>query len=282
VAFLDAQNELPMLEVTTPWSTAEIYMLGAHVTSFRKRDEAPLLFLSQCSRYEEGHAIRGGVPVIFPWFGPREGLPMHGFARIKTWELRELSHSPEGSVTARFRLPDSPEASTSLPHTVDYVVTVKDTLTLQLSVTNNSTDDLLTFENCLHTYFQVGDVTAISISGLKGTKFFDKVAKFAEKSETDDCIRISSETDRIYLDTTGPIEIHDPVLGRRIRVEKEGSASTVVWNPWITKAQQMPDFANDEYTRMVCVESGNVAANEIKLPPGETAGLTVRISTRAL
>lgn len=282
VAFLDAQNELPMLEVTTPWSTAELYLLGAHVTSFQKRDEPPLLFMSQCSRFVEGQPIRGGIPVIFPWFGPREGMPQHGYARIKSWELKELVHSPDGSVTVRFRFPQCPESLVFPPHTLEYAVTVKDTLKLQFSVTNDSAEEVFTFENCLHCYFQVSDVTAITVAGLKGVRYLDKVARFAEKMEQNDAIRIASEVDRIYLDTTDPIEIADPRLGRRILIEKEGSASTVVWNPWTDKSQQMPDFGNDEYSRMLCVESGNVAANEIRLAPGQTSSLVVNLATRTL
>ena len=140
VAFLDAQNELATLEITTPWSTAEVYMLGAHVTNFKKNGEPPLLFMSQFSRFEEGQPIRGGIPVIFPWFGPREGLPQHGFARRKTWELKEVVQSPEGGVTVRLRLSDCPEASTFPAHTAEYVITVKESLTLELCVTNNSPD----------------------------------------------------------------------------------------------------------------------------------------------
>lgn len=282
VAFLDGQNELPMIEITTAWSTAEIYLPGAHVTQFRKWDEPPLLFMSQCSRFAEGQAIRGGIPVIFPWFGPREGLPQHGFARLKSWDLKELAPATDGSVSLRFRLPDCPEASTLPPFTADYVVAVKDTLTLQLIITNRSTDEVLAFENCLHTYFEVGDCTAISIGGLKGVSYLDRVDNFARKIDTLEFIRIVSEVDRTFLDATGPVEILDPVLGRRIRVEKEGSASTVVWNPWIAKSQQMPDFGNEEYKKMVCVESGNVAANEIKLPPGQTWTLTVKLSSERL
>jgi D-hexose-6-phosphate mutarotase len=279
VTFLDGQNELPMLEVTTAWSSAEIYLDGAHVTRFKKKDEPPLLFMSQCSRFEKGHPIRGGIPVILPWFGQREGLPTHGFARLKTWELKEFVPAPDGSVSVRFRLPDSPEASAFPPFTADYVVTVNEALTLQLLVTNNSKDEDFAFENCLHTYFEVGDAAAISITGLKGFNYLDKVANFAQKTETGDAIRISSEVDRIYLATTGPVEIIDPKLHRKILVEKQGSVSTVVWNPWIAKAGQMPDFGNEEYTRMVCVESGNVGSNNIKLPPGETSTLTVKLTT---
>ena len=282
VMFLDGQGELPMLEVSTSWSTAEIYLHGAHVTCFRKIDEPPLLFMSQCSRFNEGQPIRGGIPVIFPWFGMREGLGQHGFARVKTWDLKEFAPAPDGSVSVRFRLPDCPEASGFPPFVAEYVVTVSDTLSLELSVTNQSAEEVLTFENCLHSYFEVGDVTAISIQGLKGVNYLDKVANFAKKTDSNDAIRIASEVDRIYLDTTSSVEVIDPRLGRKIRVEKHGSVSTVVWNPWITRAQQMPDFGNDEYQRMICIESGNVASNQISLPPGETSKLTVKFSSAPL
>jgi D-hexose-6-phosphate mutarotase len=282
VTFLDGQGELPMLEISTAWSTAGIYLHGAQVTQFKKKDEPPLLFLSQCSRFTEGQPIRGGVPVVFPWFGPREGLAQHGFARVKAWDLKEFAPAPDGSVSVRFHLPDCPEASAFTAFTADYIVTVNQSLTLQLVVTNQSRDAEFTFENCLHSYFEVGDVTAISINGLKGLTYLDKVAGFVEKTETSDALRIASEVDRVYLDSSGTVEILDPRLGRMIRVEKWGSASTVVWNPWIAKARQMPDFGDEEYERMVCVESGNVAANSVSLPPGGSSTLMVKLSSETL
>ena len=205
VAFLDGRGELPMLEITTTWSTAEIYFHGAHVTHFRKNNEPPLLFLSQCSRFAEGQPIRGGVPVVFPWFGPREGLGQHGFARLKTWEPKEFAPAPSGSVSVRFRLPECPEASTFPALAADYIVTVSETLKLELVVTNNSTSDEIVFENCLHTYFEVGDIRAVSIKGLGGTGYLDKVADFAHLTETHEAIRISSEVDRIYVNTSAPV-----------------------------------------------------------------------------
>jgi glucose-6-phosphate 1-epimerase len=279
VTFQDGQNELPALEVATRWSTAEIYLHGAHVTRFRKKDEPPLLFMSQVSRFVEDQPIRGGIPVIFPWFGPREGMAQHGFARVKKWDLKEFAPADDGSVSVRFRLPDCPEASSYPAFTVEYVVTVNETLKLELVVTNNSSDEELNFENCLHTYFEVGDSSKITIRGLQGASYQDKTAHFALKKESDPLIHIVSEVDRTYLDTTGPVEILDPVLKRKILVEKSGSLSTVVWNPWIAKSQEMPDFGNEEYERMVCVESGNVASNSIKLAPGKSVTLTVKLSS---
>lgn len=281
VVFLDGGGDLPMIEVTTPWSTAEIYLHGAHVTHFKKNDERPLLFLSQCSRFEKAQPIRGGIPIVFPWFGPREGLGQHGFARVKAWELKEFTPAADGSVSVRFRLPETPDASNFPAFTVDYVVTVNQSLTLELTVTNES-KEVFTYEDCLHTYFEVGDIKDVSIKGLKGVSYLDKVDNFARKTEAADLIRISSEVDRTYLDTTGVIEIRDANLGRLIRVTKENSASSVVWNPWIDKSQQMPDFGNDEYQRMVCVESGNVGSNAIKLAPGASSTLKVKLGTETL
>ncbi len=282
VTFLDALHEMPALEITTAWSTAEVYQQGAHVTRFQKQGEPPLLFLSQCSQFAVGAPIRGGIPVIFPWFGQREGMAQHGFARNKAWEMSEIATATDGSVSLRLRLPEYPEAAVFPPFAAEYTVTVNAGLRLELKVTNRSRDREFVFENCLHTYFEVGDATAVSITGLKGVTYLDKVAGFAQKTETADAIRIGSEVDRVYLNTTGPVEILDPQYRRKIRVEKEGSRSTVVWNPWIAKAQQMPDFGNDEYLRMVCVESGNVASDAVKLAPGASATLTVKVSSEKL
>ena len=259
-----------------------MYLHGAHVTQFKKKDEPPLLFMSQCSRFAEGQPIRGGIPLIFPWFGAREGLSQHGFARTKSWDLKEFAPARDGSVSVRFRLPDCPEAAAFPPFTADYIVTVNQALTLELIVTNRSKEADFTFENCLHTYFDVGDATAISVSGLKGASYLDKVAGFMEKTETEEAVRIASEVDRIYLNTTSTVEILDPRLGRKIFVEKQGSVSTVVWNPWTAKARQMSDFGNEEYERMVCVESGNVAANSICLPPGGSSTLSVKLRSETL
>ena len=209
-------------------------------------------------------------------------MGQHGFARVKPWEIKEVIPAPDGSVSVRFRLPHGAEAAAFPPFNADYVVTVNESLTLQLIVANEAKDAEFTFENCLHTYFEVADVTAISIHGLKGVTYLDKVASFMEKTETSDALRIGSEVDRIYQNTTGTVEIHDPRIGRRIRVEKQCSASTVVWNPWIAKSRQMPDFGDEEYEHMICVESGNVASNSISLPPGGRSTLTVKLSSETL
>jgi glucose-6-phosphate 1-epimerase len=281
VTFLEGRGDLPMLGISTRWSTAEIYLHGAHVTHFKRHDEPPLLFLSQCSRFEKTAPIRGGIPIIFPWFGKPAGQPgPHGFARHRDWALKEIHSPADGPVALRLALPPSPELADG-KITVEYLVQVGATLTTELIVGNQSARDFI-FENCLHTYFAVGDINAISVAGLKGVDYLDQPAGSARQTETADVIRFAGEVDRAYLNTTHAVDIHDPSLNRTIHLEKAGSHSTVVWNPWIAKAKAMPDFGDDEYLRMVCVESGNVAENRLMLAPGKSAALKIKLSSAAL
>jgi glucose-6-phosphate 1-epimerase len=279
VTVVKGGGDLPKIKVKTDWSVAEIYLLGAHVTGFQKNGEPPLLFMSQASQFTLGKAIRGGVPIIFPWFGAREGFPSHGFARVTEWEWEGSSAAPDGSVTLRFRLPT---AANSPSENVTFAVTVSDQLTMELTVANLSPTENLSFENCLHSYFAIGDIAEVEITGLTGTTYIDKVDKFTTKLESGAAVRISSETDRVYLDTAGPVEIHDRRLRRNIRVEKISSASTVVWNPWVAKAKEMSDLGDDEYKQMVCVEAGNVAQNKVNLAPGKSSSLKVMLSTSSI
>ncbi|MEO6034428.1 MAG: D-hexose-6-phosphate mutarotase [Verrucomicrobiota bacterium] len=271
VIFSKGKGGLPKINLHSATSEAEIYFQGAHVTHFQRQGEPPLLFLSEHSKFEEGSAIRGGVPIIFPWFGAKEGKPMHGFARNRAWELKEVL-SDNDNITLVLVLPESPEAGDLPKFTAEYWVTVGETLSLELKISNCSGENL-SFENCLHTYFTVGDISSISVAGLKGGEFLDKVDGFARKTEANDLIKISGETDRVYVSTTSTVEIIDPKLQRKIIIEKDGSDSTVLWNPWIAKAKAMADFGDEEYLHMVCVESGNVSENKLTLSGGKSASL---------
>jgi len=282
VSIMEGNGDLPKVEVQSDAARAEIYLHGAHVTDFQIGDQPPLLFTSQCSRFARNQPIRGGIPIILPWFGSREGEPAHGFARLVDWELHETVALPEGGATLRFHLPETSANAMWPSFTANYIVTVTDKLALELIITNSSRDRQFGFENCLHTYFHVGDIAQVSVFGLKGSTYLDKTDNYAQKTEQPDVISISCEVDRTYLDTTSTVEIRDRSLRRKILVEKSGSNSTVVWNPWIAKAQQMPDFGDDEYLQMVCVESGNVGRNKITLPPGQSSSLRVTLSSAAL
>jgi glucose-6-phosphate 1-epimerase len=271
---------LTTINVVTKSGAAEIYLHGAHVTGFQKNGEPPLLFLSRLSLFGPAQAIRGGVPICFPWFARREGDVAHGFARVTEWNLIRTSASVDGAVTLSFRLPTPPERAAWKPLRAEFSVTVSDKLTMELVAANDSADRTFEMENCLHTYFAVGDIGGVGIRGLKGARFVDKTDKDAEKLETHETLPIVAETNRIYHDTPGPMEIIDAKNRRIIRIEKSGSADTVVWNPWTT--QLMSDFDPAEHARMVCVESGNIGRNKITLAPGKSSTLRVELSTAPL
>lgn len=174
VLFSEGNGDLARLQITTAWSNAEVYLHGAQITHFERKKEPPVLFMSQLSRFNEGSPIRGGIPVIFPWFGSREGQAAHGFARTQTWELREVAQLPTGGVNLRLSLPDSPSAALFQKFSADYSITIGKMLTAELTVANLSPHQDFTFENCLHSYFAVGDISAISVTGLKGVDYLDK------------------------------------------------------------------------------------------------------------
>jgi len=265
---------------------AHSYLQGAHVTHFQPPDQAPVLFLSSASRFEAGKPIRGGVPIVFPWFGPHptdKSAPQHGFARTLKWEPYAVRSAFTGEVELLLRLQSFEATRRSMPNDFEliYSVQVGRELRLSLTVTNTS-DSPFTFEEALHTYLSVGDVRQITIEGLAGRTFIDKVDGARRKIQSDGPMKISGETDRVYLDTTETVCVTDPQMGRRLLISKEDSASTVVWNPWIEKAKAMSDFGDDEWPRMLCIETANVADNRITLAPGASHTMRATIASESL
>jgi glucose-6-phosphate 1-epimerase len=282
VQFVPGNGDLTKVVVTATVSTAEIYLHGAHLTGFQKNGEPPLLFLSGKSHFTPGKPIRGGVPICFPWFGDRDADVAHGYARITEWEIAKTSATRDGkSVSLHFRLPVLPERIAWENLRAEFIVTVSDQLTMELIAMNDS-NVTMEIENCLHTYFHVGDIGAVSLTGLQGAPFLDNAVggNGARKVENDPTLRITRETNRIYQGTTNAVEIRDEHFQRIIRVAKYNSASTVVWNPWTT--QLLADFDPAEHKHMVCVESANVKQDKISLAPGQTTTLKVVLSSRPI
>ncbi|HET7340929.1 MAG TPA: D-hexose-6-phosphate mutarotase, partial [Methylomirabilota bacterium] len=267
------QGGLERVRAAGAQAEAEIYLQGAHVTRWQPRGAtAPVLFLSSRAAYAPGKAIRGGVPVIFPWFGPHatdRTKPMHGFARARPWRLLTTATPPDGSVQVELALDDDDATRALWPHAfrVRYRVSVGDTLTLTLEVTNASPAPF-TFEAALHTYLTVADIGAATITGLENTAYIDKVDGMTRKRQPAVPLRLAGETDRIFLGTRARCAVHDPGLGRTLVVDKTGSASTVVWNPWAAKAAELADLEPEDWRRMVCVETANAADDAVTVAPG--------------
>jgi glucose-6-phosphate 1-epimerase len=258
--------------VTAREAEAHLSLQGAHVTHYQPRGQAPVLFLSTRSAFAPGKAIRGGVPVVFPWFGARAGdpsAPAHGFARAAAWQMESVDEAADGTVAVTLSLTASEATRAVWPpaFVARYRVAAGATLDLRLEIENASAGPFA-FEEALHTYLGVADVRTASISGLAGTTYIDKVDRMARKAEGTAPIRLTAETDRIYLGTRATCVVDDPKGGRRLVVEKAGSDATVVWNPWAEKARALSDLGGDQWPAFVCIETANAADHAVTLAPG--------------
>jgi D-hexose-6-phosphate mutarotase len=264
---------------------AHVFLQGAHLSHFQPKGERPVLWMSAESRFETGKPIRGGVPVCFPWFGAKAGAPEappHGFARILTWAVSAVAREPDGSLRAVLDLSPGAAARGGFPHELALSLSVSVGRSLRMALTaRNANGAAATVEEALHSYFAVSDVRQVRIHGLEGVGYLDKTTAMARRPGEAGPIAISAETDRVYLGATGTVTIEDPGWRRRIVVSKSGSATTVVWNPWIAKAKAMPDFGDDEWTGMVCVETANAGSDAVTLAPGASHVMAATLEVRS-
>jgi glucose-6-phosphate 1-epimerase len=240
--------------------------------------------MSPASHFRTDTAIRGGIPVCFPWFGPhadRRDAPRHGFARTSRWSLLG-AHDDGRDVTVHLGLTDDDATRASAwPHRFEAVLTVVvgSRLSVALEVTNH--DDVpVTFEEALHTYLDA-EVATVEVLGLEGTPFLDKTATPPVVGREPGPLRITSEVDRVYLGTTADVVVRTGSAGA-IRVGKTGSHTTVVWNPWVEGARAAADLTDDAWTAMLCVEASNVGASAVRLEPGarHTMSTTIDVEPR--
>jgi len=265
--------------ITSPAASAEMYLHGAHITSWKPRSAEEVIFLSKHSRWEEGRAIRGGIPICFPWFRAKAddpNAPPHGFVRTKAWQLESIN-SDGDAVTVGMSTGSDESTRKWWPadFRLVYRVTFGIELKLELTVTNSGTTSLR-FEEALHTYHRVGHIKNIHIRGLDGVTYLDNTDSNREKVQHGDVV-IVSQTDRAYVNSQQTLELVDPGLHRRIYITKENSLTTVVWNPWRDGAQTMPDLGDDEWQQMVCAEASNVLGLAVNLAPGQQHTMKVNI-----
>ena len=285
VQFKEITEGMIVAEVANQHALANIALQGTHVATFQPRGEEPVICLSPQAKFAPGKSIRGGVPICWPWFGPHKTeskFPGHGFARTVPWDVLETKALPDGATFLRFGLVESDATRTQWPHasTVQLEVTVGKALRVEL-VTTNTGDSAFELSEALHTYFQISDVANTTIRGLENSEYLDKVQDFARFTQKDGIV-IEGEVDRVYVNTTADCLIEDKGLKRIVRIAKQGSSSTVVWNPWTEKAEKMGDFGPKLHRDMVCVESGNALENVVTLQPGETHRLVAVYSVEKL
>ena len=254
---------------STDGASAEVYLHGAHVTSWRPApDGDERLFLSARSDFRDGAAIRGGIPVIFPQFAAEGPLPKHGFARNTPWTLRDNRHDVDGSAVAVFTLASSSSTQVIWPHSFLATITVRvrgTMLSVELAVENTGADTF-TFTAALHTYLRVDDIRQTTLVGLHGTRYRESVAPTVFKVDTDEVLRIDGEVDRVYVDAPRSLTMkeHD----RELSIDAAGFNDVVVWNPGALRAAELKDMEQGGEQRMLCVEAATVQ-QPVRLHPDD-------------
>ncbi len=268
VRLTTGRGGLPCVVVTTPSGHAEIYVQGAHVTAWAPSGQPPVIWTSDRSRFEPGVPIRGGVPVCFPWFGPDpsgEG-PLHGPVRVRPWDFAGWTADGDDAVLT-FEL-ESGGTDGLPPVALRYTVTVGATLTLALRVENTGPAPLR-FEEALHTYLAVDDIREATILGLGDLDRLDRLSGRRARTPGGVQMHVVAETDHLYS-RPGSVTVLDWTGQRSVRVTPRGSANAVVWNPWAGKSAALPDLGDDDWSRMLCVETCNVAEAAVVLAAGTT------------
>jgi glucose-6-phosphate 1-epimerase len=270
--FESGSGGLTRARISTPLANGEICLHGAHITEWTPCGERPILFLSSKSAFGADKAIRGGVPIVFPWFGTRadgQAGPAHGWARTAQWNVVASALRSDGVLEIALALAKE-------GFRLRFSVAMGTSLEMALDVQNESAAPAR-FEEAMHTYLSVGDVRRVSVTGLEHTEFLDKTDGFRRKTQPPNPVTIAKETDSVYLNTQSACMVIDQEWGRRIVVEKQGSSTTVVWNPWETKAAAINDLGPGEWQRMICVETANASENAITLNPGQSHRMTATI-----
>lgn len=262
-------NAFPSIQVSNDFAQAEILLYGSHVLSFIPKGSRDVLWLSSKSKMTPGKAIRGGIPICWPWFGPL-ATPAHGIARILEWKLEDIYSEKDGSDTLMLSL----DCSDSNGLRVQSKINVGAALSFSLSTENVGHEDY-SLTSALHAYFSVSEIEKVQVKGLDKEPYFDKVANASGFNKGELCFH--AETDAVFDQTQASVIIQDRDWKRSIRLEKSGSKSTVIWNPWIEKSKSMDDFPDQGYRNMICVEAANVGADARVLQPGEKHTLFARI-----
>ena len=280
----EGNGGLLRVKITGARAQGEIYLHGAHVTSWHPQGHDEVLFVSSKSRWQDGQAIRGGIPICFPWFRGKADAPKapaHGVVRTRSWQLESIVANEDGvTVTMFVGSDEQTRCWWAGEFRLVHRVTFGSELRLELTCTNTGTTPFH-FEEALHTYNQVTDIAHARVLGLDGTSFLDNTDSNKQKAQAGE-IAIASQTDNAFLNTESAVDLIDPGLRRRIHLEKTNSSTTVVWNPWQKGAAKMPDLGEGEWERFLCIEASNIMGSKVTLAPGQEHKLTALLRVNRL
>ncbi len=274
---LDNHSGLQVLKLETPKASLVLHLQGAHVSSFIPRGADDILWLSSLAEFAPGKAIRGGIPLCWPWFGkhPKQAeLAQHGFARNSLFKLIDIRTIEQDNALVTLELTDTAQTRTIFPFAFKLTVEllISTSLTIKLITTNLSRLPL-PLSQAIHTYFNLQDIYNTQLTGLEAAPFYDQLSG-KDDNETSSVITFKKETDRIYRTCNAQLVIDDSA--RQITIQQSGDDSTVVWNPWVEKSLRMSDFPDDGYVEMLCVEAANTV-DKLLLQPGDSYELSQTI-----
>ena len=245
-------DDLELIVVDHPQVKASVALQGAHLLSWKPAGEEEVLLLSGNTPFKNGVALRGGVPICWPWFGPsaQPGLPSHGFARNLPWALKGHDEDDKGAVLT-FELKSSEATRQYWPHEFTLLARFKLGKTCEIELEAHGEFETT---SALHTYFNVGDIAAVKVSGL-GERYIDKVKNAEEGVLSNGTETFPDRTDRVYLNAETCSVIHDDALNRNIDVTHHHNSNVVAWNPGPALSVSMGDMPDDGYKTFVCVET---------------------------
>jgi len=284
-AFLDEQRTLAVIEIETPACRARVALQGAQVLQMQPAGQPPLLWLSPGARFAAGKAVRGGIPLCFPWFGAHphdHARPAHGFARTAHWRLLSAAVEDGGVAALAFELGDDEQTRACWPHAfrAELAYRFSQSLSVTLRVSNTGPAPFA-FGFAWHNYLPVSDIARVRIEGLEGVSFADKLAPGKPPASEALPVRIAAETDRVYQGTAGRYRLLDEAAGLSLQLAAEGCSNAVLWNPWQEKAARLGDVPDDAWRRFVCLECGNTGPADVRVPPGATRVFTQTLAWQA-
>lgn len=265
-----------IIRVIHPLAEAGISLHGGHLLWFKPQGEKDIIWLSEKAIFDQSKAVRGGIPICWPWFG-QAGTPSHGFARTSQWSLLEHRENENGVIVS-LALEDNEETYAIWPHKFKNVLTFEIGQELKVSLTSTNTDNQpWSYSGALHTYFDIANINDIDITGM-GPNYLDSTQQ-GKACEGGSTLIFNSETDRVYTQPEATITINDKNNNREILVTNEGHNAAVIWNPWQALSISMGDMADNSFETMVCVES-TIHQPSIELAPEQSHTLVTTISSR--
>lgn len=275
------KNGYAFIIIEHPKLTAAFALHGAHLIHFQLKNDAPIIWLSKSALYNNEKAIRGGVPICWPWFGPAghalgKNLPAHGFARTQRWEMLTLTESEQG-VEIEFILKDNAETYKMWPF--KFELRLKASLNHQLKlelISTNCSDCDFSYRGALHSYLNIGSPEGCLISGLSPI-YTSSLQEDTLKSEQG-TLCIDRAIDRIYKKSTNAIHLTDKTLQRELTICDQGNDSNVLWTPWIKGAKAFVDMPDNGYLTMFCIESAITDQAGKTIKPGKSDTLSTLIS----